>query len=64
MMMAYQGRLSCLDRVLKVIHIEGDGGLTQNMQEFGTVSINKLTKTFIFDDNGYASIRKHSKKLF
>ncbi len=53
------------DQNKRVIHIEGDGGLTQNMQEFGTVSINKLNiKTFIFDDNGYASIRMTQKNYF
>lgn len=49
----------------RVIHIEGDGGLTQNMQEFGTVAVNNLNiKTFIFDDNGYASIRMTQKNYF
>ncbi len=53
------------DRNKRVIHIEGDGGLTQNIQEFGTVAINKLNiKTFIFYDNGYASIRMTQKNYF
>jgi len=53
------------DRSKRVIHIEGDGGLTQNIQEFGTVAINKLNiKTFIFYDNGYASIRMTQKNYF
>tara|TARA_B100000212_G_scaffold32280_1_gene21010 strand:- start:11032 stop:12786 length:1755 start_codon:yes stop_codon:yes gene_type:complete len=53
------------DKDKRTIHIEGDGGLTQNMQEFGTVSINNLNiKTFIFDDNGYASIRMTQKNYF
>lgn len=42
----------------RVIHIEGDGGFAQNLQELGTVRINNLPiKTFIFDNGGYASIK-------
>jgi acetolactate synthase I/II/III large subunit len=42
----------------RVIHIEGDGGFAQNLQELGTSGINKLPiKTFIFDNGGYASIK-------
>ena len=42
----------------RVLHIEGDGGFAQNLQELGTVSINKLPiKTFVFDNGGYASIK-------
>ena len=49
----------------KVIHIEGDGGFTQNLQEIGTVSCNKLNlKSFIFDDYGYASIRMTQRNYF
>ncbi|HEX6770660.1 MAG TPA: thiamine pyrophosphate-binding protein [Acidobacteriaceae bacterium] len=45
--------------------IEGDGGFIQNLQELGTVSVNKLNlKIFIFDDNGYASIRMTQKNYF
>ena len=34
------------------------------MQEFGTVAVNNLNiKTFIFDDNGYASIRMTQKTI-
>ena len=47
------------------ILIEGDGGFIQNMQELGTVEINKLNlKIFIFFDNGYASIRMTQKNYF
>ena len=47
------------------ILIEGDGGFIQNMQELGTVAINKLNiKIFIFFDNGYASIRMTQKNYF
>ncbi len=42
----------------RTILVEGDGGFIQNLQELGTVAANKLNlKIFIFDDNGYASIR-------
>jgi acetolactate synthase I/II/III large subunit len=45
--------------------IEGDGGFIQNLQELGTVSLNRLNlKIFIFDDNGYASIRMTQKSYF
>ena len=47
------------------ILIEGDGGFIQNMQELGTVEINKLNlKIFIFFDNGYASIRMTQRNYF
>ena len=49
----------------RVIHFEGDGGFSQNIQEIGTVILNKLNiKTFIFDDSGYASIRMTQKNYF
>ena len=49
----------------RVILVEGDGGFCQNIQELGTVSINKLNlKIFIFDDSGYASIRMTQKSYF
>jgi acetolactate synthase-1/2/3 large subunit len=42
----------------RTILFEGDGGFSQNMQEIGTAAVNNLNlKIFIFDDNGYASIR-------
>lgn len=45
--------------------VEGDGGFTQNLQELGTVSVNRLNlKIFIFDDDGYASIRMTQKNYF
>lgn len=45
--------------------VEGDGGFIQNMQELGTVAVNKLNlKIFLFDDNGYASIRMTQKNYF
>jgi acetolactate synthase I/II/III large subunit len=49
----------------RTILIEGDGGFMQNLQELGTVSTNKLNlKLFIFDDNGYASIRMTQLNYF
>jgi acetolactate synthase-1/2/3 large subunit len=49
----------------RTILVEGDGGFLQNLQELGTVSVNRLNlKMFIFDDNGYASIRMTQKNYF
>jgi len=49
----------------RVIHIEGDGGFSQNLQELGTVAKNNLQiKTFIFCNSGYASIRMTQKSYF
>jgi acetolactate synthase I/II/III large subunit len=49
----------------RTILVEGDGGFVQNLQELGTVSVNRLNlKIFIFDDNGYASIRMTQKNYF
>jgi acetolactate synthase-1/2/3 large subunit len=55
--------LAHLDR--RVILVEGDGGFSQNLQELGTVGINQLNlKIFIFDDEGYASIRMTQRNYF
>ncbi len=49
----------------RTILVEGDGGFAQNLQEIGTAAINQLNlKIFIFDDNGYASIRMTQKNYF
>ncbi len=49
----------------RTILVEGDGGFTQNLQELGTVAANQLNlKIFLFDDNGYASIRMTQKNYF
>lgn len=49
----------------RTLLIEGDGGFTQNLQELGTVSANNLDlKIFLFDDDGYASIRMTQKNYF
>lgn len=48
-----------------VLHFEGDGGFAQNIQELGTISNQNLPiKIFIFDNEGFASIRKTQKKYF
>ena len=49
----------------RVILVEGDGGFAQNLQEIGTAAINNCNlKIFIFDDNGYASIRMTQRTYF
>ena len=49
----------------RTLLVEGDGGFIQNLQELGTVAANKLNlKIFIFDDDGYASIRMTQKNYF
>lgn len=49
----------------RVIHVEGDGGFAQNLQELGTVSVGHLpVKTFIFANEGYASIRMTQRNYF
>jgi len=49
----------------RTILVEGDGGFSQNLQEIGTAAVNDLDlKIFIFDDNGYASIRSVQVNYF
>ena len=49
----------------RTILIEGDGGFAQNMQEIGTAKINNCNlKIFVFDDEGYASIRMTQRNYF
>lgn len=49
----------------RVILLEGDGGFAQNMQDLGTVFVNKLNiKMFISSNKGYASIRTTQKSYF
>ena len=49
----------------RTILVEGDGGFSQNIQEIGTAAANKLNlKIFIYDDNGYASIRMTQSNYF
>ena len=45
--------------------IEGDGGVSQNVQELATVAVNNLNiKIFIFSNEGYGSIRTTQKNYF
>jgi acetolactate synthase-1/2/3 large subunit len=45
--------------------IEGDGGFAQNLQELGTVAVNKLPiKILLFANDGYASIRMTQRNYF
>ena len=49
----------------RVILVEGDGGFAQNPQEVGTAAAMRSNlKIFIFDDNGYASIRMTQRNYF
>lgn len=49
----------------RVVLLEGDGGFAQNLQELGTVAVNRLRlKIFIFANNGYASIRMTQRNYF
>ncbi len=49
----------------RVVVLEGDGGFAQNLQEVGTVMVNRLNvKIFVFDDSGYGSIRMTQRNYF
>jgi acetolactate synthase-1/2/3 large subunit len=49
----------------RTILIEGDGGFAQNLQELGTVAVNRCNlKIFIFHDQGHASIRMTQRSYF
>lgn len=49
----------------RVVLFEGDGGFAQNLQELGTVAASNLPiKMFVFDNNGYASIRTSQRAHF
>jgi len=49
----------------RTILVEGDGGFMQNLQELGTVRSNNLNlKIFLFENNGYASIRMTQRNYF
>ncbi len=49
----------------RTILIEGDGGFSQNLQELATVEVNRLPiKTFLFSNEGYASIRMTQRNYF
>jgi acetolactate synthase I/II/III large subunit len=49
----------------RTVLVEGDGGFAQNLQELATVRVNGLNlKTFIFANEGYASIRMTQRNYF
>jgi acetolactate synthase-1/2/3 large subunit len=49
----------------RTIVLEGDGGLAQNLQEFGVIrSLNANIKIFIADNGNYGSIKSHQKSAF
>lgn len=49
----------------RTIVLEGDGGLAQNLQEFGVIrNINANMKIFIADNGNYGSIKSHQKAAF
>jgi acetolactate synthase-1/2/3 large subunit len=49
----------------RTIVLEGDGGLSQNLQEFGVIrNLNANIKIFIADNGNYGSIKSHQKAAF
>jgi len=49
----------------RTVLLEGDGGFAQNLQELATVQVNGLNlKTFVFSNEGYASIRMTQRSYF
>lgn len=49
----------------RVLLVEGDGGFAQNLQELGTAAVRGLNlKVFIFDNDGYASIRMTQRNYY
>lgn len=49
----------------RTVLTEGDGGLSQNLQELATVSVNNLNvKIFLLSNDGYASIRMTQRNYF
>jgi acetolactate synthase-1/2/3 large subunit len=49
----------------RTVLLEGDGGFSQNLQELGTVAVNDLPlKVFLFENDGYASIRMTQRNYF
>jgi len=48
-----------------IVLVEGDGGFAQNLQELGTLSATAAAVTvFLFDNDGYASIRMTQRNYF
>jgi acetolactate synthase-1/2/3 large subunit len=57
--------LSFSDRTRRIILTEGEGGFTQNLQELAMLKRYVLPiKIFLFDNQGYSSIRATQKKFF
>lgn len=53
------------DHSRRTICIEGDGSIMMNLQEFATISHNKLdVKIILLNNNGYHSIRQTQGNLF
>ena len=49
----------------RTVVLEGDGGLSQNLQEFGVIRhLNANMKIFIADNGNYGSIKSHQKAAF
>ena len=49
----------------RTVVLEGDGGLSQNLQEFGVIrNLNANMKVFIADNGNYGSIKSHQKAAF
>jgi acetolactate synthase-1/2/3 large subunit len=49
----------------RTILIEGDGSFSQNIQELGTIAVQRLNvKVFLLDNDGYASIRTTQRNYF
>jgi acetolactate synthase-1/2/3 large subunit len=49
----------------RIVCLEGDGSIQMNLQELQTVAHNKLNiKIFVFNNNGYHSIRQTQTNLF
>jgi len=49
----------------RIIHIEGEGSFSQNLQELALLKKHRFNiVTFLFDNEGYASIRATQKKFF
>lgn len=56
---------ACIANQNQTILFEGDGGFAQNIQELGVVSSQKLDlKIFVFNNDGYASIRSTQNRYF
>jgi acetolactate synthase-1/2/3 large subunit len=49
----------------RTVVLEGDGGLSQNLQEFGVIrNLKANMKIFIADNGNYGSIKSHQKAAF